>query len=140
KSAALEAKARRVLTLAGVDLKRVKFLRIPTNRGWTRDSGPIFVAKEGVAIVGFRFRAWAKYSDWQLDAKVASRAAKKLGLPIFCTDFSLEGGAIDTNGEGTLLTTEECLLDDKVQVRNPGLDRAATEAKLREYLGVEKIV
>ena len=141
-SAAVEARARQVLRAVDVDLSRVEFLRCQTNRGWTRDSGPIFV-KDGqgrLTIVHFRFRAWAKYDDWQLDAKIPAFAARKLGYPIVTTDFSLEGGAIDTNGEGTLITTEECLLDDRVQVRNPGLDRAAIEAKLREYLGVRRVI
>jgi agmatine deiminase len=140
KSAATEARAQRVLRAVGVDLKRVEFLRLATNRGWTRDSGPIFVKKRDAAIVQFRFNAWAKYDDWKLDAKIPAFAARKLGCRIFNTDFVLEGGAIDTNGSGTLLTTEECLLDDQVQVRNPGLDRAAVEAKLRAYLGVRRIV
>jgi agmatine deiminase len=140
KSAPTEARALRVLRSVGVDLKRIEFFRLPTNRGWTRDTGPIFVKKKDTAIVQFRFNAWAKYKDWKLDAKIPAFAASKLGCRLFSTDFVLEGGAIDTNGRGTLLTTEECLLDERVQVRNPGLDRAAVESKLRDYLGVKRII
>jgi len=139
--AAHEARARRVLHLVGVDLVRVDFFRIPTNRGWTRDSGPIFLkgAKE-TAIIAFQFNAWAKYPDWKKDRQVPRRAAKALRKKLFEADFVLEGGAIDVNSQGTLLTTEECLLDDKVQVRNPGLGRAGTERALREHLGVKRII
>ncbi len=121
----------------GANLKRVEFILHPTNRGWTRDSGPIFVTrKKGSgrnaptekAIVHFHFNAWAKYSDWQKDRRVPETAAKVLGKRLFnaeCNgrDFVLEGGGIEVNGRGTVLTTEECYLDPKVQVRNPGLNR-----------------
>jgi len=144
-----EAGARRVLKRIGVELSRVEFFRFPTNRGWTRDSGPSFVRREKpkseVAIVRFGFNAWAKYPDWQKDALVPSRAARALGLQIFRAelkgrDFVLEGGSIDVNGRGTLITTEECLLDPSTQVRNPGLTRAEVEAALRDYLGVTNIL
>jgi len=140
-SAAHKSRARRVLGAVGVDLTRVDFFRIPTNRGWTRDSGPIFLksAKE-TAIIAFQFNAWAKYPDWQKDRQVPIRAAKALRKKLFRTDFVLEGGAIDVNSEGTLLTTEECLLDDQVQVRNPGLGRNETESALRQHLGATKII
>ena len=144
-----EAGARRVLKRVRVELSRVEFFRFPTNRGWTRDSGPIFVRREKpkseVAIVQFRFNAWAKYLDWQKDALVPSRAARALGLQIFRAevkgrDLVLEGGSIDVNGRGTLITTEECLLDPVTQVRNPGLTRAVVETALRDYLGVTNIL
>src|SRR5258708_28752316 len=68
---------RRVLQSVGVDLRRVELFRLATNRGWTRDTGPIFVKKKDAAIVHFRFNAWAKYSDWKLDAKIPPFAARK---------------------------------------------------------------
>jgi agmatine deiminase len=140
-SASHKNRARAVLKSAGVDPACVDFYRVPTNRGWTRDSGPIFVkGATDTAIVAFRFNAWAKYRDWQKDRKVPHYAARALRKKLFKTDFVLEGGAIDVNGEGTLLTTEECLLDDKVQVRNPGLGRQGTERALREHLGVDRII
>jgi agmatine deiminase len=148
-SPAHEAQARRLLGRVGVDLARVEFFRIPTNRGWTRDFGPHFVKREKprphVAIVDFAFNAWAKYPDWKKDNRVAARVARALGCPLFPArvkgrNFVLEGGSIDVNGRGTLLTTEECLLDPTVQVRNPGFTRTDMEAALRGQLGVTNVV
>ena len=144
-----EASARHILKRVGVDLSRVEFFRFPTNRGWTRDSGPIFVRRERpqpeVAIVKFRFNGWAKYPDWQKDSRVAERAARALRVRMFRAsakgrDFVLEGGSIDVNGCGTLLNTEECLLDPVTQVRNPGLGRKEIESALKAYLGVTNIL
>jgi agmatine deiminase len=122
-----EQSARRVLGKVGVDFSRIEFFRFPTDRGWTRDFGPMFVcnARE-VAINNFRFTGWAKYKNFKKDANVHSRVAESLGLRLFQPQangkpFVLEGGAIDVNGKGTLLTTEECLLDQETQVRNPGI-------------------
>jgi agmatine deiminase len=149
-SAAEAALARRYLLRAGADLSRVELVRHPTDRSWTRDSGPIFVRRvlEGgleTAIVHFHFNAWAKYSDWRHDRRVPEIAAQKLKKPLFEAragrrKFVLEGGGIDVNGRGTLLTTEECYLDPKVQVRNPGLGRAGFETALRDNLGVSSIL
>jgi agmatine deiminase len=148
-SRAREAAARRILERIGVDLASVQFLRFPTNRGWTRDSGPIFVHSDepapALAIVRFHFNAWAKYPDWKKDAKLPELAARKLGVHLFDMKRTgrrvvLEGGAIDVNGRGTLITTEECLLDPVVQVRNPGFTRADVEAVLSGALGVTNIL
>jgi agmatine deiminase len=165
-SKAHEEQARRILRRAGVDLSRVEFFPFPTNRGWTRDFGPIFVKRDAprpdVAIVDFGFNGWGKYPNWQKDNKVASLAAAALGCRLFVAEallpvlvgtvhrpraqarvpvpLVLEGGSIDGNGCGTLLTTEECLLDPAVQVRNPGLARQETEEVLREYLGVKNVL
>ncbi len=136
-SAAQQTQASRILTKVGVDLARVDFLRFPTNRGWTRDFGPIFVRGEkGLAIARFHFNAWAKYKDWKKDDRVSVLAAKQLKLPLVDAKVVLEGGSIDVNGRGTLLTTEECLLDPKVQTRNPGLSRYEIENVFRDTLGV----
>jgi agmatine deiminase len=144
-----EGSARRVLMRAGVDLSRVEFFRFPTNRGWTRDTGPIFVRRDGrtaeAAVAGFRFNAWARYRNWQKDVRIAERAARALGCRYFpvCVDgrpIVLEGGSIDVNGRGTLLTTEECLLDPETQARNPGLGREGTEKVLRDYLGATTVL
>ncbi len=143
-----EAAARRVLAAAGVSPSALRFFRFPTNRGWTRDSGPIFVqttgAKSRRAIIRFRFNGWAKYPDWRLDNQVPVRAARALRLPLLPASIGgremvLEGGSIDVNGRGTLLTTEECLLDTRVQTRNPGATRAALEAALGEFLGATNV-
>jgi agmatine deiminase len=148
-SAAHEGKARRLLTRVGADLSRVEFFRFPTDRGWTRDSGPIFVRSEGavpqVAVAGFRFNAWAKYPDWRKDARVPERASSALGLRLLRPaagnrDVVLEGGAVDVNGRGTLLATEECLLDPKVQVRNPGMTRGELEGVFLRVLGATRVI
>ena len=98
-----------------------------------------------VAVSAFHFNAWAKYPDWKKDARIHERAADALKLQIFRPAFAgrpfvLEGGSIDTNGHGTLLTTEECLLDPLVQVRNPGCSRHDIESVLRDFLGVSNIL
>jgi len=148
-SAAHERQARRVLERVGVDHTRVEFFRFPTNRGWTRDFGPLFVRRSNpqpeLAIARFRFNAWAKYPDWNKDDQVPERVAARLKLRLFrarvgARDVVLEGGSIDVNGKGTLLTTEECLLDPVVQVRNPGLGRREIEAVLRDQLGVTNVL
>jgi len=132
-----QAQAKRLLKKVDVDLARIDFLQFPTNRGWTRDSGPIFVRTDkGRAIARFHFNAWAKYKDWKKDDKLPARAAKKLKLPLIEGKIVLEGGSIDVNGRGTLITTEECLLDQKVQTRNPGMARHDIERVLREMLGI----
>ncbi|MBI4873666.1 MAG: agmatine deiminase family protein [Acidobacteria bacterium] len=150
RSEAEEKLARRYLTRAGAGVRRVKFVLHATNRGWTRDSGPVFVRrrtgeKSETAIVHFHFNAWAKYPDWQKDRRVPEIAAGRLRKRLFHArangrDCVLEGGGIDVNGRGTLLTTEECYLDPKIQVRNPGLGRGEIETALREYLGVTNVL
>jgi agmatine deiminase len=148
-SASHEGQARRTLERVGVDSSQVQFLRFPTDRGWSRDMGPVFVRKDGrrpqVGIARFHFNGWAKYPDWKRDNLVPERAARALGLPLFPITrkrrpFVLEGGAIDVNGRGTLLTTEECLLDPEVQVRNPGLSRGDVEEVLKGALGVTNVI
>lgn len=145
-----EARALGVLERAGAVLERVILHRWPTNRVWTRDSGPIFV-RDGsgqVAITNWRFNAWAKYPDWQLDDQVPGRVASLLGMrawePAVGVDgrrhrVVLEGGSIDTNCAGTLLTTEECLLS-KVQERNPRVSREKLELVFHDFLGMDQVI
>jgi len=145
-----EKLARSYLSRAGANLRNVEFVIHPTNRGWTRDSGPIFVkrrngANSETAIVHFHFNAWAKYDDWQKDRRVPETAAKLFSKRLFNAeyngkDFVIEGGGIEVNGRGTLLTTEECYLDPKVQVRNPGLGRKEIDDTLKKYLGVTNVL
>ena len=138
-----EAKARSILTKVGADSTKIEFHQIPHNRGWMRDSGPMFVkneAKNETAVVKFKFNAWAKYNDWQLDNKVALEYAKHADKRVFSAKFEnqevvLEGGAIDVNGAGTILSTEECLLDYETQTRNPTLSREDYEKVFSENLG-----
>ena len=143
--------ARACLARAGVDPDRVEYIRHPTERAWLRDSGPVFVRRKKrgapaeTAIVHFHFNAWAKYGDWRKDRRVPQTAARLLGKPLFKArydgaDFILEGGGIDVNGRGTLLTTEQCYLDPKIQVRNPGLGREDYNAAFKQWLGVKNIL
>ena len=148
-SAAGEKTAQRHLKRAGADPTRVEFIRHPTNRGWMRDSGPIFVRRHRnrrteTAIVHFHFNAWAKYADWKKDRQVPEAAARHLSKRIFDAqignrEFVLEGGGIEVNGCGTLVTTEECYLQPEIQVRNPGLDRKGFEKALNDYLGATNV-
>src|ERR1035438_6043573 len=144
-----EKLARAYLQRAGADTSRVEFVLHPTNRGWTRDSGPIFVRRRSgkkteTAIEDFHFNAWAKYRDWRKDRRVPETAARLLGKTLFDAQANaralvLEGGGIEVNGRGTLLTTEECYLSERVQVRNPGLSKSDFEAALRDFLGVTNV-
>jgi agmatine deiminase len=148
-----ESRAKSVLGRAGVDPSRIQFFHIPTNRGWTRDFGPIFVRRGGsngpmagaLAVVDFGFDGWAKYPNWALDNAVPKRAARALGFPLISATVDglplvLEGGSVDVNGRGAVVTTEECLLDRSVQPRNPHLDRRQTEEALHRYLGVSQVI
>lgn len=148
-SAAHEQRARRVLRRGGADSSRIEFFRIPTDRGWTRDSGPAFVRRgtprPEVAISRFRFNGWARYPDWRKDDRVPDRIARALDLRVFSPagagcEVVLEGGAIEVNGLGTLISTEECLLDPRVQVRNPGMTRADYERVFRDALGAGNVL
>ncbi len=147
-----ETRARRYLHRAGADLSRVIFHRFATDRGWARDFGPMFVrparpsaSRPSLAVLDGHFNAWAKYPQYHRDKEIAGKAAHALGLPLVEAAvngraFVLEGGAIDVNGQGTLITTEECLLDQDEQPRNPGLDRRTIEAALRRFIGAEQVV
>jgi agmatine deiminase len=144
--AAAEKRARGMLMRAGANMAAVRFHHWPTNRIWTRDSGPIFVRSGAgdLAITDWRFNAWAKYPDWQLDDALPGKAAELLGLPAWQPEVNgervvLEGGSIDTNGAGVLLTTEECLLSP-VQARNPRLDRSQIESVFSDYLGIDQVL
>jgi len=135
----------RTLNRVGADIANIELHEIPTNRSWLRDSGPIFVEAAGQrTALDWRFNAWAKYPDWQLDDAIPVIVANKLGLPARQpmygqTRLVLEGGSIDVNGAGQLLTTEECLLSS-IQERNPGLNRDDYERVFFEYLGVTEVI
>jgi agmatine deiminase len=149
--AAAEQQARTVLRDAGALSRAVEFIRRPTNRVWTRDYGPIFVRRSRSPQLGatvWRFNAWAKYRDWQRDAQVATAITRVMRIPVWQPEVEnggrprpvvLEGGSIDVNGRGALLTTEECLLST-VQPRNPGLSREQLEDVFRRYLGIRKVL
>lgn len=151
-NATLEARAKRVLKLANVTTRNVAFHRWPTDRVWTRDSGPIFVrdVESGErAALNWHFNGWAKYSNWKKDNELPGLVARKLRLEEIAPAISmdgdrlrrivLEGGSIDVNGVGSMLTTEECLLS-KVQQRNPGVSREELEMIFAALLGVRNVV
>lgn len=153
-----EQEARRVLERSHVDMMRVEFFRQPMNRGWMRDCMPAFVKNASEQETGgiehaamkFTFNGWAKYPDWQLDNALAGRLLPETGwniipVEVVSSDGSkrsvmLEGGSIDVNGCGTLLTTEECLLDPKIQVRNPDMTKDDMEQILKKFLGVTNVL
>ena len=137
-----EAEARAALSGSrGIDLARVAFHRIPTNEPWCRDHGPVFLARNAdpkLAVVDWDYNAWGnKYPPFDLDEVVPTRVAELLKAPVFYPRMILEGGSIDVNGAGALLTTESCLLN---QNRNPNLSREEIEKRLRDFLGVTEIL
>ena len=142
----LQAKVTQMLTAATVDLKTISFIIHKTNRSWMRDSGPIVVQNGSTReALDFNFNGWAKYKNFQLDKWVPSIIAAFLKIPITQVTYKgkpviLEGGAIDVNGKGTLITSEECLLHPTVQVRNIGFTKTDYEAIFKEYLGVTNVI
>jgi agmatine deiminase len=142
---ASEKRARKTLTLANALGDNIHFHRWPTDRVWTRDSGCTFVTDAGkLSAIKWRFNAWAKYPNWKRDEKIGglmAKAAKASELrPMFGKQrVVLEGGSIDVNGHGTLLTTEECLLG-KVQQRNPAMKRNDYERLFADHLGIRKVI
>jgi agmatine deiminase len=143
--AAAGTRVRRVLARAGALSERVRFHPWPTDRIWTRDSGCTFVrGPQGPGAVLWRFTAWAKYPDFHRDAEVGGRMAGAAGVEPIPAGHGgrpvvLEGGSIDGNGRGTLLTTEECLLSE-VQQRNPGLGREDYEQVFARHLGIRTVI
>ncbi len=147
-----EQRVTSILKRAGASLDRVSLHPWPTDRSWTRDTGPIFIrnAEGRIGLTDWLFNGWAKYPNCKLDNQLPDRVAKLLGLPAWQPlvqnehgakhhRFVLEGGSIDANGAGILLTTEECLLSD-VQQRNPGMSREQLEQAFREYLGIDQVI
>jgi agmatine deiminase len=130
--------------LAGV--ANVEFVTIPTNDSWVRDTGPVFLLRRDAAAgnlppraaVAWDWNAWGgKYPPWDDDGRVSRAIAAQLGLEPFTPGIVLEGGAIETDGAGTILANEKCVVDER---RNPGLDRDAMAAALRRWLGVEQVL
>ena len=134
-----EAEAREVLR--GLPMERIAFHRIPTNEPWCRDHGPIFLARDAdpkLAVVDWDYNAWGgKYPPCDLDEVVPTRVSEILDLPVFYPRMILEGGSIDVNGAGALLTSESCLLNRN---RNPQMNREQIEQRLRDFLGVRQIL
>jgi agmatine deiminase len=142
----LKSKVAEMLERAHVHVANVSYIIHKTNRSWMRDSGPIIV-KNGSKreALNFNFNGWAKYSNFQLDKHVPSKVADFLNLPLTQVTYKgkpviVEGGAIDVNGKGTLLTSEECLMHPSIQVRNARFTKADYEAVFKEYLGVTNVI
>ncbi len=125
------------------DIEEIECIDIPTNDSWLRDTGPVFLVPDGdpslpTAAITWKWNAWGgKYPPWDDDARVANAITSKIGLPHFEPDIVLEGGAIETDGEGTLLVNKKCVVDEK---RNAGLSQNEMERILREQLGIEKVI
>jgi len=142
----LKEKVAEMLERARVNLQNVSFIIHKTNRSWMRDSGPIIV-KNGSKreALNFNFNGWAKYKNYQLDKFVPSKVADFIDVSLTQVTYKgkpviVEGGAIDVNGRGTLLTSEECLMHPTIQVRNPGFTKEDYEAVFKEYLGVTNVI
>jgi agmatine deiminase len=144
--AAQQEKVSEMLTKGEVNLKQVVFIHQRTNRSWMRDSGPIIVRNGNKReAINFHFNGWAKYPNHRLDRHVPQAVAQHLGVPLVPALYKgrkvvLEGGALDVNGKGTLITTEECLLHPSIQVRNAGFTRQDYEDIFREYLGITNTI
>lgn len=142
----LREKIAQMLETALVDVEQVFFILHKTNRSWMRDSGPIIVYKgEKREALNFNFNGWAKYSNYKLDAHVPKKVSDFLKIPLTQVIYNgepivIEGGAIDVNGKGTLLTSEECLLHPTIQVRNQNLSKDDYEAIFKEYLGITNTI
>jgi agmatine deiminase len=154
KDAAAEKLASKTLRLAHAFNENIRFHRWPTDRIWTRDSGCAFVwpcgadtpvrERSGLTAVKWQFNAWAKYPNWKRDEKIGSLMADAVGAREIQAVFGkkrvvLEGGSIEVNGQGTLITTEECLLS-RVQQRNLGMKKRDYEKVFSEYLGGSNII
>lgn len=145
-SSQMNEKVLYVLKKVNANLSNVEFIVQQTDRGWMRDSSPFFVYKnENREAVHFLFNGWAKYDNWKKDKLVPNVISKKINSPLSKILYNgrhvvLEGGAIDINGKGTLITTEECLLHPSVQVRNPGFTKKDYEQIFSEYLGIKNVI
>jgi agmatine deiminase len=140
--AAMEAKAHTMLLEAGVDLSKVFFHHHPTNDAWCRDHGPAFLLNRldpsKKAIVDWDYNAWGnKYPPYDLDDVIPTLIAKKLGLPVFNPSIVMEGGSVDFNGAGTVITSTACLLNEN---RNPQLNKGQIEQYLMDYYGQDQVL
>ena len=143
-------RAEKILRSININFNNIEFYFLKTDRGWIRDSGPIFIKRGNdqelsITAVNFKFNGWAKYTNYKKDKRLSKFISEKISLknirPVYKDrHIVLEGGSIDTNGRGSLISTEECLLDVKVQVRNPGLSKKDYEEVLKKYLGISNII
>ena len=134
--------AAKMLELAGVDMSKVQFYLHPTNDAWCRDHGPSFLTRNNPehpkAIVDWNINAWGgKYPPYDLDDVIPTRIAEQLNLPVFYPEIIMEGGSVDFNGAGTVITSTCCLLNPN---RNPHLNQAQIEKYLGDYYGIEQVL
>jgi agmatine deiminase len=136
-----ETDVKRILSRANARASHVTFHQIPTNEPWCRDHGPIFLTRDEaprLAVVDWDYNAWGwKYPPFEDDDIVPTRIAEEFGFPVYSPGIVLEGGSIDVNGAGTLITTKSCLLNPN---RNPDLSQTEIEQRLRDFLGVKEIL
>lgn len=130
------------ITAAGADLSKVSFYFHPTNDAWCRDHGPAFLinpaAEQKKVVVDWNYNAWGgKYPPFDLDDVIPTLIAEKLGLPVYYPGIIMEGGSVDFNGKGTLMTSKQCLLNEN---RNPHLNQAQIEQYLMDYYGVQQVL
>ena len=142
-----QKKAEQVLKSVYADFNNVEFYKLETDRNWLRDAGPQFVKNEKneTVLINFKFNAWAKYDNYKLDAKIPKMISNKLKLDLIKAEHQnkevvLEGGSIDYNGLGTVITTEECLMDSETQVRNNGFTKSDYEKVFEKYLGATNVI
>ncbi|MBE0538441.1 MAG: agmatine deiminase family protein, partial [Ignavibacterium sp.] len=142
-----QKKAEQVLKVVDADLNNVEFFKLETDRNWLRDAGPQFVKNEKneTKLINFKFNGWAKYDNYKLDSKIPKMISDKLNLDILKAEYKsrevvLEGGSIDYNGLGTIITTEECLMDSETQVRNKNFTKKDYEEVFTKYLGASNVV
>jgi len=142
-----QTKAEAVLKSVDANLLNIEFHILKTDRNWLRDAGPQFVkdASGNTVLINFDFNAWAKYGNYKLDSKIPRMISEKLFLkritPLHKNrHVVLEGGSIDYNGKGTIITTEECLLDSETQIRNPGLLKNDYEEVFENFLGASNVI
>ena len=146
KDAAQKEKVGAMLACAMVSEDAVTYIEQKTNRSWMRDAGPIMVYnKNKREALQFSFNGWAKYSNYKLDKHIPEAVAKVIGAPLKQVTYKgkpvvLEGGALEVNGQGTLITTEECLLDPNIQVRNAGFTKEDYESIFKTYFGVTNTI
>jgi agmatine deiminase len=140
---AMEAAARARLTASAIPLERIQFHHFPAAEPWCRDHGPVFLIRDNAqrherAVLDWTYNAWGhKHALFSLDDAIPAQIAHLHQIPLFRSDVTLEAGAVDVNGRGSLLTTEACLLNRN---RNPHLSQAELAQHLRDYLGVSQVL
>jgi agmatine deiminase len=142
----LKSKVSDMLSMATVNLKQVNFIVQKTNRSWMRDSGPIIVKNGNQReALNLNFNGWAKYTNYQLDKHIPKKISDDLKMPVTQVVYNgkpviLEGGALEVNGKGTLITSEECLMHPTIQIRNKNFTKSDYEAVFLEYFGITNVI